>query len=207
MAKKQTEDTAEKGKSTADYYKLNTRAIEDLVSADSTNSPEVSAKELKQYGARKHLKLSQWLEALLIKSWFNGVVCYFFLWGLGSYIADSLDLLLVTAIALGFVTDIVTNNVLRLIEKDDGANTRWIMFPQRKKFVTLPLNVIYAILLMALIVMTYSLINRAVSIGVEPVLFGLITLMWDLALIATKHLFKTILADAREKTGEGRHGI
>ena len=103
MANRQAQDGAERGKSTADYYKLNTRAIEDLASADKSNSPEVSAKELKQYGAKQHLKLSQWLKAILIKAWFNGVVCYFFLWGLGGYIADSLDLWLITAVALGWL--------------------------------------------------------------------------------------------------------
>ena len=193
------EDGSERGKTTADYYKLNTRAIEDLASADKTNSPEVSAKELKKFGAKSHLKLSQWLKAVLIKAWLNGVVCYFFLWGLGGYIASSLDLWLVTAAALGFVTDIVTNNVLRLSARDESAAERWMMFGQKKKFITLPLNVVYAILIMALTVMTYGGINRIINLGVEPILFGIITLLWDLLLIQCKLLFKTILADARAK--------
>ena len=206
MANKREQDAPERGKTTADYYKLNTQAIEDLASANSANSPEVSAKELKQYGARRHLKLSQWAKAVLIKAWFNGVICYFFLWGLGGYISDSLDLWLVTAIALGFVTDIVTNSLLRLTEKEEGAAQRWMMFGQKKKFITLPLNVGYSILLMALTVMTYGALNRVIRLGVEPILFGIVTLGWDLMLIQFKLLFKTILADARAKTAAGRSG-
>lgn len=208
MAKKRTQDDSEHGKSTADYYKLNTKAIEDLASADRANSPEVSSRELRQYGAKRHLKLSQWLKAVLIKAWMNGAVCYFFLWGLVGYFKDSLDLWLVTAIALGFVTDLVTNNILRLSEKDEGAASRWMMFGKKRKFVTLPLNVLYAILLMALTVMTYAAMNRIAHLGVEPILFGIVTLLWDLLLIQFKHLFITILADARAKTeagGRGKH--
>ena len=197
MATRQPEKNTEKGKSTADYYKLNTKAIEELVSANKENSPAVSPKELKRYGAKKHLTLSQWLKALLIKIWLSGAVCYFFLWGLGSYIRSSLDLWLVTAAALGFVTDLVTNNILRLAEKDEGASVRYMMLPQKKKFYTLPLNVLYACVLMALDITTYALLR----LDVEPVLFGVITTLWDLALIEAKHLIKRIVADAREKAG------
>ena len=81
-----------------------------------------------------------------------------------------------------------------------------MMFGQKKKFITLPLNVGYSILLMALTVMTYGALNRVIRLGVEPILFGIVTLGWDLMLIQFKLLFKTILADARAKTAAGRSG-
>ena len=36
-----------------DYYDLKTKAVDDLVNADESNSPEVSEEELERYGARK----------------------------------------------------------------------------------------------------------------------------------------------------------
>ena len=197
MAKKTSAPGAEQHRTTADYYKLNIRAIDDLVSANRENSPRVSAQERRRYGAKKHLTLSQWLKAVLIKAWMNGIVCYFFLWGLGTYIQNSLDLWLVTAVALGFVTDLITNSLLRLAEKDEGAGARYMMFSRPKKFVTLPLNVVYAIVLTALDMTVYAL----TGLGVEPIFFGIVTTLWDLLLIQAKHGFRRILSDARAKAG------
>ena len=197
MAGKTPAPDREKEKSAADYYRLNTKAIDDLVTASRENAPLVSDEERKRYGAKKHLTVSQWLKALLIKVWMNGIVCYFVLWGLGAYIQNSLDLWLVTAIALGFVTDLITNRLLRLVEKEEGANARYMMFPRPRKFVTLPLNVLYAIFLMALTVTVYAL----TGLGVEPILFGIVTTLIDLGLVGAKHLFRRILSDARAKAG------
>ena len=199
MAKKQAPDRSEQGRSTADYYKLNRQAIDDLINADKSNSPEVSDKEIKKYGGKKRRSISTRLKALFVKAWFNGVVCYFFLWGLGSYVRDSLDLWVICGIALGFVTDIITNNILRLFVKDDAESAKYMMYAQKKRFITLPLNVLHALALMGLTVMTYGLISRVVNVGVEPILFGLVVLGWDMLLIRFKAVFKTIIAQARAK--------
>ncbi len=188
---------ADPEKATVDYYKLNTKAINELISANVENSPEVTAKELKKYGGKPRLAVSQWIKALAVKIWFSGVICYFFLWGIGSYGINTLDLWVITAVALGFITDIATNNILRLIEKKPDENARYMMFTRKKRFVTLPLNIVYAFILMALDVMTYSIINRVVPLGVEPILFGVITTLWDMLLISFKHLFRRILDDAK----------
>ncbi|MBQ6255683.1 MAG: hypothetical protein IJJ60_03755, partial [Clostridia bacterium] len=66
----------EKPKSTADYYKLKTQAVEDLVSANAENSPPVSQKELRKYHAQKKLTMADWVKAVLLKIWFAGIVCY-----------------------------------------------------------------------------------------------------------------------------------
>ena len=202
MSKKDVREGREPIRSTAEYYKLNTKAIDDLVSADKGNSPEVSREELKKYGARRKFTLSQWLKAILIKFWFAGVICYFFIWGLGTYVANSLDLWLITAVALGFMTDLATNPILRLTEKNEGDSAAWMMFTKKKKFITLPLNVIYSCALMALCVYTYSLINHVVGVGVEPLLFGVVITAWDLILIQCKHLFQRILADAKAQAAQ-----
>ena len=203
---------AEKEKSTADYYKLKTQAVDDLVNANAENSPPVSQRELRQYHAQKKLTLADWLKAVLLKIWFAGVVCYFILWGLGPYLLNQWDMLLVVGVALGVVTDLITNNVLRFIAKPAGANDRYMMFP-KKSFWTLPLNLIYALVLLLLVVMTYNGINTLFSgpegetaLGVEPILFGVFTMGWDMLFIGCKHMAKNMISDAKKSAvTEGTH--
>ena len=127
--KKNRRTTPEENRTTAEYYKLHTSAVRDLVDADESNSPEVSEEELLKYRSGPKLRLSDWVKAILIKMWFAGSVCFFIFWGLSSYIGARLDLLFVFALALGVVTDILTNNILRYYAKTAGGNDRWMMFP------------------------------------------------------------------------------
>jgi hypothetical protein len=209
----------EERKSAAEYYRLNLKAVDDLVNADSGNSPKVSEAELKKYRSGPRIHFSDRVKAVLLKAWFAGSVCFFFLWGLGTYIGNQQDQLFVLGLALGAVTDLLTNNIFRFYAKTPGANDRWMMFP-RKKFITLPLNILYAYLLLFCVVLTYQLINMAiisftgardtVPLGVGPILFGAFTTAWDLLFLAMKRLAVRILADAKEKAGYGpkdaKHG-
>lgn len=179
------------------YYDLKTQAIEDLATADESNSPEVSEEELRAYRSGSGIKVADWVKLCFIKAWFAGAVCFFFLWGLGGYMADQLDLLFATGLALGVVTEMLTNNVIRFFEKTPGQYSGWMMFPQ-KGFVTYPLNILYAGVLLALVVGLYTVINMVivsitgavdtVPLGVEPILFGVFYLGFDLLLIKIKHL-------------------
>ena len=206
MARKQKNPPREPDRSAAEYYKLNLKAVDDLVTADESNSPKVSEAELRRYRSGPKVRLSDTLKALLIKFWFNGATCFFFLWGLGAYLHSWLDQMVVLALALGAVNDLLTNNVFRFYAKTPGGNDRWMMFPQRA-FYTLPLNVIYAGLLLLLDMMTYSAVNAAiiavtgavgtVPLGVGPILFGVFTTAWDTLLIKIKHTAQSVLADAR----------
>lgn len=180
-----------------DYYKLKTQAVDDLVNANEENSPEVSEEELRAYRSGPKLRVADWVKVLFIKAWFPGAVCFFFIWGLGGYLSDLLDTLFVTGAALGMVTDLLTNNVLRFFEKTSGANDRWMMFP-RKGYMSFPLNILYAYLVLFLVFVLYNLINLVliqitgaggdtVPLGVEPVLFGLFYMGFDTLLIEIKH--------------------
>ena len=141
MAKKNKNVPHEEQKSAAEYYKLNTKAVDDLVTATKENSPIVPKEELRKYKANKK-SIPNWLKVVFIKFWFSGAVCFFFLWGLGYYIHDQLDLLFVNGIALGVVTDLLTNNVLRFIEETPGANSPWMMFP-KKRFISFFFNILF----------------------------------------------------------------
>lgn len=183
----------------SEYYKLNTKAVDDLVSANEENSPPVSEKELRSYQSGPRIRIADWVKALFIKAWFAGAVCFFFLWGLGNYLADQLDMLFVTGIALGMVTDLLTNNVLRFIAKTPEANDRWMMFP-KKGFITFPLNILYAFVILFMVVMIYNIINvviiritgavNTVPLGVEPILFGVFCMGSDVLLIQIKRFIQ-----------------
>ena len=195
----------------SEYYRLKTKAVEDLVTADESNSPPVSQEELNKYRGRARKKLPQWLKVSLMKAWFYGSVCFFFLWGLGGYMADQLDLLFVTAIALGMVTDLLINTILQYSAETDGANDRWMMIP-RRGVAGFFLNILYAFLVLGLVDMVYTVINVAilsvtretdtVPLGVGPILFGLFYMGIDTGLIALKHLLGRIVADARRKASQ-----
>ena len=214
MPKKEPRKTeASPEKDASAYYRLNTKAVDDLIGADESNSPPVSAAELAKYRSKGKLKIPQPGKLLFIKFWFPAAVCFFFLWGLSPYVGNTLDLLFITAAALGFVTDLLTNNVLRFIARTVGENDKWMMFP-KKSFVTLPLNLFYAGLLLFLVFHAYNAGNLllirlsgaaedAVPLGVEPILFGLMYLAFDLIFLGMKRLFISIVEDAKAKVRRG----
>ena len=190
----------------SEYYKLNTKAVDDLVTADVTNSPKVSEEELRKYRSGSKLKLSDWLKAVLIKAWFAGSVCFFFLWGLGTYITNQLDMLLVVGAALGVVKDLLENNIFRFYAETPGANDRFMMFPQ-KKYVTLFLNILYGYLILFCVFMTYNMINAVavgitgdaenIPLGVGPILFGIFSMVYDMLFLLIKRTAKKIIIDAK----------
>jgi len=181
----------------SEYYKLKTQAVNDLVTANEENSPRVSEEELRAYRSGPKMKVADWVKILFIKAWFAGAVCFFFVWGLGGLLADELDLLLVTGMALGIVTDLLTNPVLRFFEKTKGENARWMMV-SRKTYSGFFLNILYAYVVLFLVYVLYNVINLAaaritgvadrVVLGVEPILFGVFCLGVDLLLIQVKRL-------------------
>ncbi len=204
MAKMKT-PPREEPRAAADYYRLHTQAVEDLVGADASNSPAVSEEELARYRSRR-LHFAGWVKALLVKFWFSGAVCFFFFWGLGMYISDLLDQLVVVGIAMGVLTDLLVNNVLRFMAKTPGENDRWMMFP-RKGYASFPLNILYAFVVLFFVFMLYNVLNvllirlsgatDSVPLGVEPILFGLFYLGFDLLFLSFKRLFLRILEDAK----------
>ncbi len=201
MARKDKRAAPEESRTTADYYKLHTDAVRDLAEADESNSPAVSEEELRRYRSRPKLRLADWVKALLIKAWFAGSVCFFIFWGLSAYVSARLDLLLVFAVALGVVTDLLTNNILRNFASTPGANDRWMMFPE-KRYLTFPLNILYAALLLVCVDMFYSLLNLALAaaggtvLGVGPILFGVVYTAFDVLFITIRRTLRQIAADA-----------
>ena len=195
----------------SEYYRLKTQAVDDLVNASEENSPPVSEAELRAYRSGPRMKVADWVKKLFIKFWFAGAVCFFFIWGLGGFLTNELDLLAVTGMALGVVTDLMTNPVLRFFEKTKGENARWMMVT-RKTYSGLFLNILYGYVVLFLVYTLYNVINLAavritgvadrVVLGVEPVFFGLFCLGFDLLLIQVKHAIVRIVRDAAKKPAQ-----
>lgn len=205
MAKeKNKKQSNEERKAAEDYYKLHSQAVKDLATANEENSPEVSEEELRKYRSGGKFRLSETVKALLVKYWFNGSVCFFFFLGLGNYLRDLLDQLFVLGFAMGIITDILVNNVLRFIAKPEGGNDKWMMIPQ-KKLSSLFLNIGYAFVVLFFVYMFYNLVNTILQklggsiLTVEPLLFALIYLGFDLLFIGMKKMMKNIISDAKKK--------
>ena len=208
MAKRNHRPALEEQRAAADYYKLNTKAVDDLVTADAENSPKISEQELRKYRSGPKIRLKDWVKVVLIKWWFNGAVCFFFFWGLGMMIPSMENQLIVLGAGLGLVTDLLVNSIFRYYARKPGTNDRWMMAP-RKGVAGLALNLVYAFVLLGLVVMTYNIINsvavmitgptETVPVGVEPILFGLLTMGWDMVLLGMKRVFQRIVEDAKNR--------
>lgn len=107
-------------------YELKSEAVEKLVDAQKGDVPQFTQEELDKYRSKK-LAIPEWVKVVLLKTWFAGATCFFFIWGLGTYVTALLDMLFVTGVAMGMVTDLLTNNVIRFIEKTPGANDKWLV--------------------------------------------------------------------------------
>lgn len=193
-------------------YDLKSKAVEDLANADAEETPVYSREELERYRSKKGLRIPDVVKVVFIKAWFAGAVCYFFFWGLSNYIGNLIDMLFVLGVALGIVTDLLTNNVLRFLEKTAGDYDKWLMFP-KKGYMSFVWNILYAFVILFSVYTLYNLINlvliwitgnaEAASFGVEPVMFGLFCMGFDMLFIGMKRLFGSILADAKRNVHAG----
>ena len=211
MAKKNKPQDEEK--SAASYYQLKTDAVNRLV--DAENAPEVSDAEIKKYTSKGKFHIPAWLKIVLVKFWFSGAICYFFLWGLGIYI-QGLDLMFALAVGLGVANDLMVNKLLRNFEPNEGAYDKWMMVTVRK-FWSIFINVIYSGFVLYCVFQTYYVINVMLGVnanvdateaeamfGVEPIVFGLLYMGFDLLLIKIKNTFIKIFRDAGANISGGK---
>lgn len=207
MAKKKKQEIKDNSRYDG-AYNLKTDAVKRLTEANESNSPTVSQSDIEKYKSGFLYRIPMWLKALFIKFWFNGAVCYFFLWGLSLYIPNIWDQILVIMLALGVVTDLLVNNLFRFISDDLHDYSKWMMFPQ-KRLWTLFANILYAAVIVLCVVQTYGGVNNLavmlgsapdmVFLGVEPIMFGVFCLVFDMLFITIKNTLKKIIKDAREK--------
>lgn len=183
-------------------YRLKSQAVDDLVDANNGKAPEYSQEELERYRRKSRFSIPQMAKLMLLKAWFPGAVCYFVLWGLGVYTSSMLDMLFILGIVMGMVTDLLTNNVLRFLEKSPGENEKWLMV-RTKGVMGFFLNIFYGFVILFCVFILYNLINGAmiaitgngdtVPLGVEPVLFGTFCMGFDMLFVTIKQRIRRAL--------------
>ncbi len=197
------------GKDESKLYKINTDAVDRLVNADKKNYPKTKTDPGKQYKSKGFIdRIPSPIKALFIKFWFNGAVCFFIYWGLGMYIWDTLDMIVVLGLVMGIVTDVLVNNAFHFFAITPGSNNKWMMFPKRK-FWTFFTNMIYGVAVVWIVAWIYNVINILLNmlngvdgqifLGVEPILFGVLYVDVDMLFIGMKNLIIRIITDAKEK--------
>lgn len=210
MSKKRKQQPQQTEKKPAEnYYKLKTEAVEKLVNAK--DAPEVSDEEIRKYKSGGKFRIPGWLKIVFVKFWFGGAICFFFMWGLGTYLAG-IDKLAVIALGMGLVTDLMVNHIIRAIEPEKGVYDKWMMVSVRKWW-SIILNVIYAAVILVCIVYTYTAINYLLYgpagtsdniLGVEPLLFGVLFCAYDMLFIGIKTMLRRIVRDAEDSVSRGK---
>ena len=194
----------EEKKAAAEYYRLNTDAVEKLVNAK--DAPEVSDEEIRKYTSKGKFHIPTAVKILFVKFWFSGAICYFFLWGLNMYI-DGIELLMIVAVGLGLITDLFVNHILRSMEVEEREFDKWMMVTVRK-YWSVFLNVIYSGVVLFFVYKTYQVIYGIVTdvdssasstFGVEPILFGVFYMGFDMLFISMKNVLVKIIRDAEKK--------
>lgn len=186
-------------------YNLKSEAVDTLANADNVEAPVYSQEELDRYRTKSLFRTPDALKLILIKVWFAGAVCYFILWGLGGMLGSSLDMLFVLGCALGMVTDLLTNSVIRFMEKEKGANDKWMMF-SGSGVVSMVVNVLYHLVVIVCVYLLYNAINfginsitgdmEAVPLGVEPILFGVFCTAVDMTFVSIKNWITGLMKKA-----------
>lgn len=201
MSKKQEQLSNEE--QLRNYYDLKTDAVERLVNAE--NAPVVSEQEIRKYKGGWKRTIPTWVKILFVKFWFGGAICYFLIWGLGGL--NILDQFIIVSIGLGVCTDLMVNHLLRFLEPEKGDYDKWMMVTVRK-FWSIFLNVLYAGVVFFFIYQTYVVVNTMIygnpetaggMVGVEPIIFGLLFMGYDMLFIFIKNMVVKAFRDAEKK--------
>ena len=146
------------------------------------------------------------VKALFVKWWFAGAVCFFVNMGLGNYISDNLDMLVLTGIVMGVVVDMFVNPLLHFMESDEREYDKYMMFPfPFKAFWTFFTNIIYFLAVMICVNYIYFGINLLFTVGdstgfwMEPLLFGVFTVIVDMAFVGIKDGIVLLVKKCRRK--------
>jgi hypothetical protein len=186
------------------YYDLKTAAVDDLVESLKEEPNEEQKKNEPKppqdpYKIDRLAKIPTWIKALFIKYWAAGAICYFGFIGLGIYVNNQLDLIALVGLITGAVNDLLINNAFLYFESEKKEYHKYILLPIRSKRVwTLFINIPYGIITTFLVFQIYVFINHlivsiknlpanTITLGVEPLLYGLFFLIVDMFFVSIKN--------------------
>lgn len=187
-----------------------TKNISEITGETPKAEPGTRKAEFDPYKIDKLSRIPTWVKAFFIKFWFAGAVCYFVNMGLASYVTAPLDLMLIDGVLLGILTDCMVNPIFRMLESDEKEFNNFMMFPfPFKKYWTFLTNLIYYVGVFLVVMYAYTglnelarLINKNWFIAVEPLLFGVIALIADMAFIGIKDLIVYLVKRGKRKKQE-----
>ncbi len=178
---------------------------EELEYESEKSKKKRGGKEFNPYKLDRLSRVPTWIKACFIKFWFAGMVYYLIGFGLSSYIASTENLVILTGLILGAVVDFLVNPIMRYFESSDKEYNNYIMFPfPLKKFWTLITNILYYIIVAFGVNGIYFIINEYINVtlGVEPLLFGLFAVIVDMIFIGIKDLVVFLVKKAKNKKSE-----
>lgn len=232
MSKKKKQN--DKETTIENYYDLRVDKVDELVEAlksgkvdedkpipttiaecTGTDTPDTKTKRGKDkkfdpYKIDRLSRIPAWIKALVIKFWFSGAICYFFIMGLGVYITSTVDMIFVVGIVLGIVTDIMINPIFRMLESNEKEYNNFMMFPfPFKAYWTFITNILYYLVVVVCVNYIYLFIDGVlhIYIAIEPLMFGIIVLIIDMAFIGVKDGIVYAVKRAKKKKLLAAEGI
>ncbi len=168
-------------------------------------------REFDPYKVDRFSRIPALIKAIFIKFWFAGMVCYFVMMGLK--IGNDLDRLVLVGAVLGVVVDVLVNPLFRYMESDRREYNAYMMFPfPFRAFWTFFTNLIYYIFVLVCVNFCYLGLNEllnlikgtteVIHLGVEPLLFGVITVACDMLFIGIKNVV-VMLVKKYKKSDKG----
>ncbi len=199
-----------KGDETSSEKEITTDIKE--ITGEEVKGKSERAKNFDPYKRDKLAMLPTWLKAIFIKWWFAGCVCYFIMWGLGELLTNEFDFVraIFLGLIMGMVVDLLVNPSFRYLDSDRKEYDNYMMFPfPFKQFWTFFANMIYYVIVVVIVYISYRGLNQLIMlanddwfVGVEPLLFGTICVIIDMAFIGIKDLIVYLVKRHKNKKRE-----
>ena len=207
-----------------DYYDLKVDKVDELVAAlkgeDVPEDEEVNysmnynmgvddPKNYTRSGKEKKFdpyrtdflsKVPVWVRALFVKFWFAGMVCWFFMFGIGQ---SGMDAVFILGLALGVVVDVLVNPLLFFMETEKREFHAYMMFPFPFKAIwTFFANIFYYLIVVYGVSLFYNIVNQLFFVAVEPMIFGVFAFIVDMIFIGIKDGIVAIVRHVRNRNKE-----
>ena len=197
-------------------YSLKVDAVETLTKAINEGTVKEISEEQKKteqqpYKQDKLTRIPSWIKVIFVKFWVAGAICFFFMWGLGMYIKNSLDMYVVVSLAFAFINDLFVTSAFLYFESDKKEYHKWLLVPVPAKkiwtiFVNIPIGFLEAFLINQLYALTNKIVvavgnldPNTIPVTMEPLLFGLFYVIVNLILLLIKNTIVNIVKDAIKK--------
>lgn len=157
-------------------------------------------------------KWKPWLKAALIKFWFYGAIYYFVGWGLFLASSDQLDVTMALGLVIGAANDLAIGRIFRSMESSRLEYHPYMMV-RNISVAGFFCNIAYGVLLSFLVAYFYHFVNlaiialrhlpeTAIPLGAEPVLYGIVMMLFDITLT---HLVHFVFRKKEKKPCDSTH--